>query len=364
MQENDYNNRSAKKINHKSFSYPFIIALVIICIVIGFILYNLFSFDNSLSKFGFKNNSQLHSYKDTGYNYQFINPYRQSTAFEKIFTGKLVNIDNLVNDYCFLSMKDKNIQQISMYFKDLTNDHWFGVKENDIIIPANHCNILLLMAAYHKSEKDNGYLNKTIIYKVTKSSDKITTSLKIGTPYTVENLIKLIATRSDAGAFNILLNDIGTDSLESLQKQIGFKDTKNAVNFTNYFSLKEYASFFQVLYNVSLLNNKNSQQLLALLSQNEFDKGIRSAAFKNIKISHEFTEIDTLVEYVKGKSFVMYHGGIVYYPGKPYLICIYIKGTSRTEMEKSIFNIAKIVFKEVDIQVRTLHLPNIDDDIN
>jgi hypothetical protein len=355
-----YKNQSVKTSNKKGLSYPVILALLIVFIIIGFLLSNLIFNDNSISQLISKNNSVLHSYKDTGYNYQFINPLRQTSVFEKIFPDKLSNIDKLIDNYCSLLKTDKRFQQVSVYFKDLTNDQWYGMKENDLILPVDRCNILLLIAAFNKSEKDLNYLNKTLIYKGLHSTDNIATSLKIGTSYTVDNLIKLIATKSDGGAVKLLETDIGIDSLQSLQKHIGLKSTNNS----NYISLKEYSSFFRSLYNANLLNRKNSQELLALLSQNEYDKGIRSAALKNIKISHEFTEIDTLVEYVKGRSFIMYHGGIVYYPGKPYFICIYIKGTNCSEMEKAIFNIAKIVFKEVDIQVRKFHTPNMDDDIN
>lgn len=86
-------------------------------------------------------------------------------------------------------------------------------------------------------------------------------------------------------------------------------------------SVKEYASFFRILYNASYLTRENSEMALKLLSESKFRGGLAGKIPSDIVIAHKFGEREMIDE--NGSSINQLHDcGIVYYTPYPYLICI------------------------------------------
>jgi hypothetical protein len=59
----------------------------------------------------------------------------------------------------------------------------------------------------------------------------------------------------------------------------------------------------------------------------------------------------------------LHHAGIVYYPGKPFFICIMTKGYDKQKMQKIIYDIAKLTYQQVDKQTATFRRPKLLEDI-
>jgi hypothetical protein len=60
--------------------------------------------------------------------------------------------------------------------------------------------------------------------------------------------------------------------------------------FDNNIRVKDYATFFRVLFNSSYLNKKNSEWVLELLSTTEFNSGIVAGLSPDIQVAHKFGE--------------------------------------------------------------------------
>jgi len=64
-------------------------------------------------------------------------------------------------------------------------------------------------------------------------------------------------------------------------------------------------------------------------------------------VSHKFGEGG-----VMGGERQLQDCGIVYYPGRPYLLCVMAKGTKLENLEKFIKAVSRLVYYSVDTSVR------------
>lgn len=63
----------------------------------------------------------------------------------------------------------------------------------------------------------------------------------------------------------------------------------------------------------------------------------------SVKVAHKFGE-----RLLEDSTRQLHDCGIVYYPENPYLICIMTHGNVYENLEKTIQDISKMVYKEVD----------------
>ncbi|HNW45179.1 MAG TPA: serine hydrolase, partial [Elusimicrobiales bacterium] len=66
-----------------------------------------------------------------------------------------------------------------------------------------------------------------------------------------------------------------------------------------------------------------------------------------VTVSHKFGEGG-----VMGGERQLQDCGIVYYPGRPYLLCVMAKGTKLENLEKFIKAVSRLVYYSVDTSVR------------
>ena len=107
-------------------------------------------------------------------------------------------------------------------------------------------------------------------------------------------------------------------------------------------NVKEYSSFFRVLYNSSYINKESSEFALELLAESKFTEGIKSGVPKNIVVSHKFGE-----QINKNSLLQLHDCGIVYAPKKPYILCVMTRGNNFDELADIIKNISKITYDSV-----------------
>ena len=112
-------------------------------------------------------------------------------------------------------------------------------------------------------------------------------------------------------------------------------------------SVKTYAYFFRILYNATYLGHTYSEKALELLNNREFPDGIVAGVPENIPVAHKFGE--RTVESPEGivTTEELHDCGIVYYPSKPYILCVMTKGTDIASLKEIIKTISKTVSDEV-----------------
>ena len=110
-------------------------------------------------------------------------------------------------------------------------------------------------------------------------------------------------------------------------------------------SVEEFATFFRVLYNATLLSKDMSEKALDLLARAEFKEGLVEGVPASVTVAHKFGE---RVFGSNGEIKELHDCGIVYYPEHPYLLCVMTKGSSFEYLDDGIREISHIVYEKVN----------------
>lgn len=239
---------------------------------------------------------------------------------------------------------------ISIYYRDLKNGPWFGINEESMFFPASLLKVPLMIAYYKYSEHNPDIFQKEITFEDASpeffQNVNPQQHIEFGKKYTAAQLIEYMIKYSDNEATNLLFQNINKESLSQVFGDLGISmpDIYNANNTMN---VKDYATFFRILYNASYLNKDMSEETLKMLSEIDYKDGLVAGVPKNIIISHKFGERESFSE--KNKVIKQLHDcGIVYHPQKPYLICIMTKGDDIGKQSGIIANISRIIYNEIN----------------
>lgn len=239
-----------------------------------------------------------------------------------------------------------NIQEISVYYRDLNNGPWVGIKEEEKFSPASLLKIPVAMAFMKYAEDNPEILNKKVyvekedILTNYKQNLKFDGLLEINKEYTLIEVLESMLIKSDNSAVHVISRNIPEKYIDDVFHAIGvpYKDAREEVEI----SVKDYATFFRVLFNSSYLNRQMSEKLLEILSRTEYKNGlVAGVKDKDITISHKFGER------VTEDSFQLHDCGIVYYPESPYLVCIMTKGNAFYKQQVAIQMLSEFIYSEV-----------------
>lgn len=285
--------------------------------------------------------------------YSFTNPLLECENNGSFAKQKYIPFEDEAIHRIQTEIQEKNPNiELSLYFRNLNNWPWFGINEESWFLPASLMKVTLLMSYLKWWDEDHTLLDKKTV--IPTEGITITQlippkeSLVAGNAYTIRELLYSLIVSSDNMAGRWLLAYIP----ESRQNQL-FRDLSvPAPEWTNAnysLSVKEYASFFRILYNASYLSRKSSEAWLEILAQSEFRDWLVAWVPTDIRVSHKFGEREFRDE--TGITTNQLHDcGIVYHPNYPYLICI----MSRTEsadissLTSIIRDSSRIVFNEID----------------
>jgi beta-lactamase class A len=281
--------------------------------------------------------------------YTFINPLLECEYnFNPQSQKNTQNIKNEISTFINQSLEDKNIFAASIYFRDLNNGPSFGINEEELFSPASLLKVPLMIAYFKETEHSPGVLQQSILFdqpiNQQEQNIKPEKELIIGEEYSIEELIKRMIIYSDNEAYELLINNIDIKNYEKIFTDLGI-DISLAKNNPggNIINIKDYASFFRILYNASYLNKEMSEQALDLLSQSTYKKGLVKPLPKDLLVAHKFGERN----YLTSQDKQLHDCGIIYLLNKPYLLCIMSKGSDFDLLSKFIQNTSHIVYKHL-----------------
>jgi beta-lactamase class A len=109
--------------------------------------------------------------------------------------------------------------------------------------------------------------------------------IKIGSGYVIADLLERLIVFSDNIASNTLISALPIE----IQNRV-FTDLSiplpDTIDYT--LSVKEYASFFRMLYNASYLTRDYSEKALEILARTDFLGGLTGKLPRDIKVAHKF----------------------------------------------------------------------------
>lgn len=331
---------------NKYFFYGALIALGLLIFFSGF-FFGRRNNNNKDEEDKGEQKGQIKEIRQSGYN--FINPLLECEAGGEIPILKLAEskMKKLIQD----EIIDKNSDiDISLYYRDLKNGPWFGINEQVQYSPASLLKVPLMITYLKYSQDNPDILKREILFdKISEEfSQQVRPSeyIQIGKSYTVEQLIDSMIKYSDNEATNLLFRNINPNDLNLVFSDLGIS-VPDIYDINNAMSVKDYSSFFRILYNSSYLNRGMSEQSLAILASSEYDDGLVAGVPTNILVSHKFGERESLTK--DNKIIKQLHDcGIVYHPTRPYLICIMTKGDDFVKLSGVISDISKVIYNQIN----------------
>lgn len=311
------------------------IAIILLCFTAG-----LFS-----SPFIFPStNQQIIKEIRQDFNYKFINPLLEC---ENISISQDKNLSSLKKSIQFIidqNIDNNQISFASVYYRDLNNGPWFGINEREYFSPASLIKVPIMMAYLKETENDHHLLERKItntkIFDYSQQNITPTQTIELDKEYTIDDLINRMIIYSDNAAYELLLENIDHVKIYNTYKDLDVDISKAEKDPNgNIITVKDYASFFRILFNSSYLDQNNSEKALNILSKTQYYKGLVAGIPENITVAHKFGER----QYLPSKEKQLHDCGIVYVPDKPYLICI----MSRSDNFDSAANFIKQASKTV-----------------
>lgn len=281
--------------------------------------------------------------------YQLINPLLECDSISFSSNIALDSLKNKLDSLIDSLESSHQLNLVSIYYRDLNNGPWIGINEKDDFSPASLIKVPLLITYYKAAESNPDLLKQTLIYTPKKNElvQDIVPSITLipDKPYTIEELIREMIVYSDNDAYELLLNNIDNQLLVNTYQDLGVDLSNAFVNPNgNIIPVKSYAAFFRVLFNASYLNNEMSEKALRLLSEVQYENAlVKGINDPNIKIAHKFGERT----FTDTGEKQLHDCGIVYFPQKPYLICIMTRGNDFTKLASAIAQISQTIYQEI-----------------
>lgn len=345
-----------KKNEHKSLFFP---ALVLI---VTFILWYFSSWILPIQERGKKNDANLEKVENeiewttqerNKGSYTFINPLLECEVNGANSQQKYIPFEKELKNSINTTILDKNPNiHVSIYFRNLNNGPWFWINEREDFAPASLMKIPVSIAYLKLAESDPSILNKE--FSIIRENESIQNFkpdelLSSSGTYTVTNLIERSLIYSDNDANRTLLENIQGDYILRVFKDLDIPIVDKLEKWAeDYISVKQYASFFRILYNASYLERGSSEELLRILSQSHYTEGIRKYVPSNVQVSHKFWERRYISE--SGNEITQLHDcWVVYYPKYPYLLCIMTKWSSTefSSLEPIIQDTSRLIFETI-----------------
>lgn len=233
-----------------------------------------------------------------------------------------------------------------VYFEDLNTGAWIGINEKEEFIPASLLKLPIMIATLKKVQEGEIQLEQKVSIRAEDIDIRSGNLGKKGEGYsiTIKDLLIYMIKESDNTATNTLRDRILTrEDLNNAKLAIGLNiNTINGV-----ISSKQYSNNLRALYYSTYLKRPFSELGLSIMSETDYNNQIPAGVPDEIPVSHKIGYFFTQ----DGKAG--YHDcGIIYYPNKPYILCVMSKQTTRDEADLVIKNLSKITYEYIDEKQR------------
>jgi beta-lactamase class A len=276
-----------------------------------------------------------------------INPLLDCYDFGSSSLADMKDRESLINKYVEEAIKKKEIFSCSVYFRKLDNGHWIGINEKEHYAPASLLKVPFMMAALRQAEQDPTFLSKKVLYQpfddgmVQNITDK-SFRLVPGQEYTIEDLINYMIIYSDNVSKDILIENLLLTNFYEAFFDLGIDIDKYGFE-DNFLTVKDYATYFRMLYNATYLSKDMSNKALDILTKTTFKSGISAGVPNNVIVAHKFGERTFANSPIKQ----LHEGGIIYMQNNPYILVVMVKGKNFNANQKAIQDISRLIYNSL-----------------
>lgn len=267
--------------------------------------------------------------------YSFVNPILFGDFGTDITSPKLLDEEARLKGFINNYKSTGQLYEASVYYRDLKTGMQIVVNNEEKYNPASLIKLPLAMAYYKLAETKPELLNVSGVISFDQDKNlgqeiKPSESPVSGQSYSVQELISMMLKYSDNNSFNLLMtNAEAVDEMKKLFADIRLNYPQEDDSEKQIFTIKEYGRFYRVLYNATYLTATRSEQLVKLLSEVDYQKGIIAGIPNGVPVAHKFglgTERNDSNE-LTGRQ--LHDCGIVYAKDNPYMLCIMTKSTTK-----------------------------------
>lgn len=313
--------------NKKYFIYQ--ITIIILLLIVAFLIGRLFIFKNEFY-------AKVNKYPYIDFSRNFIS--------QEYYLTNLESLRKSLREF-IATYQAKKID-ISIYFEYLNTGGNISINNDLHLIPASLNKIPVAIAVMKKVEQGEWKLTDRLVLLPEDRDDNygVLYTEPTGKDFSIDFLLQQSLQQSDNTALNILLRNVTIEGVTAILDEIGLQELFNERGLI---TTKEYSRLFRSLYTASLLNRENSQYLLSLLTQTDFNEFITKNIPENIAVAHKFG--------MNQEYLVFADSGIIYIPYKPYLLTVMVnpnnsitKEIALMESGKIISDISKIIFDYIN----------------
>jgi beta-lactamase class A len=254
-------------------------------------------------------------------------------------------LQNIVVDKIQDLISHKEADHVSAYYLSLSDkdNEWFSINNSRLYYPASYSKVPIMMWFYSQNETDPSIMNREVKYVGGTASAHPYFDyggITPGNSYSVPELLQSMVINSDNNATLALAQIMGDEQLTRTLLDLGLQmPMGSSTSFR--IDAKTAASFMRMLYDSSYLTSQDSEEVLDLLTQTKFDKGLQAGVPAGIKVAHKFGEWS----YNDEKQ--LHDCGIVYMPNHPYVLCILTDGSNFDSLANVISQISHTVYSNI-----------------
>ena len=284
--------------------------------------------------------------------YRLINPLLECEfAGDTLRERELQPFKDKVKSFIKTSLDSGRARSISVYYRDLDSGETFNIGGNDGYAPASLSKLPVMIALLKKAEQDPQFLRKRVAFNGDKDwtaeqNIKPLKTIARGKSYSIEELINYMMAYSDNNAWSLLFQQLDVPTLDRVMADLGVDYQR--VGDDELVTVKSYGRFLRILYNASFLSKEMSEKALTYLLADDFPQGLTAGVPKGMPVASKFGE---RTSGVNNEDKQLHDFGIIYYPGRPYLLCVMTRGDDFATLTDVIRDISKLVYEEVDKQV-------------
>lgn len=125
-----------------------------------FVLFNLY-LGYTLNAQSSKTTKNNYNLKELRYgNYKFINPLLDCYDLKSSSLNSNKQLQLKLNEYIKKAISGNLAKSVAVYYRDLNNGPWIGIKEDDIYSPASLLKVPYLFAVLYQAQSDTLFLEK------------------------------------------------------------------------------------------------------------------------------------------------------------------------------------------------------------
>lgn len=351
-QKNKYYNNNIQSEQKKSFFKEHFKKIIVLIILVASLLANGYLI--------WKLKNVAVSVENSKNEFSFLNPLLQLLKYDSAEDRRA----NTIMSFASLRQEIEGLlgdkqKQAGVYLEDLNTGTWLGINEKQKFVPASLIKVAFATAALKKVDKNIWTLDTPLLLQPKYKNKKYGTLWKLDdfSDVPLRKVIEEMIITSDNTTVSMIYNSLTKEERDEVFYHIGQRNPDENPEFPyviELYSPKELATAYRMLYNSSYLTRKNSQYLLTLLAKTVFRSEIPRPIPSNISVAHKIGEA-TRASVPELPDFSFHDCGIVYYPQRPYIICVMTDGIPVKDASDLIASISDRVYKyinEYDTKIR------------